>query len=791
MKYIFSFLLFIGLQTFAQQDYSRLWEDALSYSNVVDFDVHDQKLYGLTNNALFVNDIATNTNKKVSTINGLTADTKTKIVFDGDREQAIIASTNGLIEVYSKNGQIIPLTGITNNTIFTDKQINNLFINGNELFVAGNFGISVVNLNTLEFKETYVLSNTSLSTKVNACIQLNNKLYAATINGLYSIDLLDNNKNPLNFSDWTFIKSGEITKLITNNNQLYYVIDKSLYNEQTNTVVYTTPSTVTNISSSGNLVLLTNSSTQYAYDLVNNSLSFSITKTNITNATVNGFNTAKIFEDKIYLATSNEGVFISATNALTSFSQILVPGPKSNSPFKIRVHQNNLAICYGGYSDDMQAWNSNSMGIDTFFNNQWAYVPLPSGSGSVKISDIVDVNFSKNNTTRLYLSSFFYGSNLSGIYIYDFDATADKWNYTKKWDYLTTNVDNKNGLGQRLNVTRAQTSTILIDKNDDIWIASNYTQFQEIASKYNIETETWKRRVSFINELPSQYMFIKSLTDDDENLFACTTKIATGLLVSKKNTEGVNKVIPLDKLGVQPSDNSLNKVLSHQNKLWIATDSGLRVLDDYENLYSDNLKPAEKIVFEENGEAKELLPEAKVYDIEVDGIGNKWFATSQGVVFTTPNGDKTLALFNTTNSPLPDDNVVDIEIDETNSKVYFATGKGIVIYNSGVASYGTVVSEVIAYPNPCIQNKLGHDHITIVTKNNNGLPKGTNIKIIDVSGKLVYETNTTESQQSFGGKVIWDKKNLKGTKVVPGVYIVLVSSPDGTQQTSTKIAIIN
>ena len=58
-----------------------------------------------------------------------------------------------------------------------------------------------------------------------------------------------------------------------------------------------------------------------------------------------------------------------------------------------------------------------------------------------------------------------------------------------------------------------------------------------------------------------------------------------------------------------------------------------------------------------------------------------------------------------------------------------------------------------------------HETVTIDGRNGTHLPKGTNVKIIDVAGNLVYETNVVEGEQLQGGKVVWNKKNLAGNNV--------------------------
>ena len=157
-------------------------------------------------------------------------------------------------------------------------------------------------------------------------------------------------------------------------------------------------------------------------------------------------------------------------------------------------------------------------------------------------------------------------------------------------------------------------------------------------------------------------------------------------------------------------------------------------------------------------------------------------------MYTNPSGQTTLANFNKANSPLPSNQILKIRTDASNGKVYFATDKGIVAYNSKVATFGDVLGDVYAYPNPAL---LQHETITIDGRNGTHLPKGTNVKILDVAGNLVYETNVVEGQELQGGKVVWNKKNLAGKRVASGVYIVLLVNDDGSETTTTKLAIVN
>jgi hypothetical protein len=113
---------------------------------------------------------------------------------------------------------------------------------------------------------------------------------------------------------------------------------------------------------------------------------------------------------------------------------------------------------------------------------------------------------------------------------------------------------------------------------------------------------------------------------------------------------------------------------------------------------------------------------------------------------------------------------------------------GIVSYDSNIAPYGANLEEVYAYPNPVTKN---HEFVTIDGRNGTHIPNGSNVKILDAAGRLVYETNVVAGQEQFGGKVVWNKTNLAGRKVASGIYIVLLTTDDSSETAMTKIAIIN
>ena len=100
------------------------------------------------------------------------------------------------------------------------------------------------------------------------------------------------------------------------------------------------------------------------------------------------------------------------------------------------------------------------------------------------------------------------------------------------------------------------------------------------------------------------------------------------------------------------------------------------------------------------------------------------------------------------------------------------------------------LGEVYAYPNPARVTFI--IQLQLMVEMEQVYRRGTNVKILDIAGNLVYmKQMSIEGQELQGGKVVWDKTNLAGKKVASGIYIVLLANEDASETSTTKIAIIN
>jgi len=149
-----------------------------------------------------------------------------------------------------------------------------------------------------------------------------------------------------------------------------------------------------------------------------------------------------------------------------------------------------------------------------------------------------------------------------------------------------------------------------------------------------------------------------------------------------------------------PSSYVKSIAVDNNNHLWIGTVQGLRVLYNTSNFFDASVVTTQKIVILEDGIPRELLEQQYITDIEVDGANNKWVGTiGSGVFYFSPNGQQTIYHFTKENSPLPSNNINDISVNSVNGKVYFATDRGLVSFNTGSSSSSENFSNAFVYPN--------------------------------------------------------------------------------------------
>ncbi|HAP94473.1 MAG TPA: hypothetical protein DCP54_01720, partial [Chryseobacterium sp.] len=241
-----------------------------------------------------------------------------------------------------------------------------------------------------------------------------------------------------------------------------------------------------------------------------------------------------------------------------------------------------------------------------------------------------------------------------------------------------------------------------------------------------------------------------------------------------------------DKFKLITKDNNLpvSQVYSvnvdNNDDVWIGTKEGLRILSNPKAAILESNPQTDPIIIEQNGIGEELFKDAEILQIAVDSGNQKWISIGGGGVFyISSSGDKTIYHFTQSNSPLPNDIVTDVKIDEKTGKVYFVTTDGIVVYQGDVTEVTSNFGNVLVYPNPVVYAQYkGNVRMR-------GLAQKTNIRITDAAGNMVH------SAVASGGYFEWNLNNQRGVRVASGIYYVLMTNEDGTDTATAKIAVVN
>ena len=771
-NYSILFLFFISFLAYGQIDYSNSWEDFFSYNNVKEVIASETVLYALTDNAVFTYDIETEQIQKISSINGLSGEETSSFFYDEDTNRLIIGYDNGLLEIIGKDGGIIVAPDILNFNQTGLKSINNIYKFENKLYLSTAFAIVVYDIENLEFGDTYFIGSGSSDVFVNQITVLNNEIYAATNNGIYVADATATNL--IDASNWNLRFVGNYQQITQFNNVIYavsnQVVSRVSNNVLTQVLSYTEAIKDIKASNDRFIVSLENSALHYNSSLV---LIEENTNTSELDFTLN---TAIIHEGITILATEEFGVLLTSSSN-TLYKEIHPEGPMSNNIFSIDTFNDNLWIVYGGY-DITYTPLKNKQGYTHYNGGTWLNVPYDSDD---PYGDLVSVTIDETAENRVFISSFGDTNSINtkltgGLYEIENDEL--------KMFYNNTNSELEDIVKSNAGRVTVRVSETILDKEGSLWVTNVETDFK--LKKLTSSGEWFNYDISslYVNNVPG----MSEIVQDNSNSLWIGSR-GNGVFVYNENGDQKKALTTEVNKGNLPNARIESIAIDDSNNVWIGTVNGLVLFSNPESIFDVDAYNAEPVVISQDGVAERLLGDQNVKTIEVDGANNKWFGTDGGgVVNTNPTGQTTLATFNTKNSPLPSDNILKISVDDSTGKVFIVTDKGMVAYNSNVAPFGDELGEVYAYPNPVLKN---HDTVTIDGRNGTHLPENTNVKIVDVAGNLVYETNVVEGEQLQGGKVVWNKRNLAGTKVASGIYIVFLITEDGSEHITTKIAIIN
>ena len=764
MKQLVRVVLILQIFFLQAQNFENSWTGYFSYVSIKSISQGNDKIYAAAENAIFTYDLSTEEISSISTINGLSGNPISTAYYSENNGLYVIGYENGLIEiVIDGEDNVLKVVDILDKTTIPPnmKTINHFNEYNGRLYISTGFGISVYNLESLEFGDTYFIGDLGSQINITQTTVQGDLIYASSSeNGIKSALVAD--ENIIDYQQWSTVIGGgykgiqslgvELYAVNNSNTILKFDLDVGFLQIDT----FLSP-VIDFRAFSGVLTITTNSSIHsFSEDYV------------LINEVTSLFEydyllqAGYAFNNSFYLGTTDLGMLIVPFNVNRAL-QVLPEGPLYNQPFTIEASPGKLWVAFGDVDLTFNPYPLTRKGISNYRNESWTNIKYDSLRDLLGVEDVNDLVFVKsnpNNPNETYMSSYQKGL----LKIKNQDPTIL---YNETNSPLEIPGGNE-ALGIRLYGSD-------FDKQDNFWFVQSRIdkglikltpegQFQtiDISNIINAEDELALGKLAVSRE---GYVFFGA--------------VSSGLVGYNPTTNEFNKIGEDLGNGNLPSTDIKALAFDNQNRLWIGTRKGLRVLYSARNFFESGADiDSQPIIILDDGVPQELLFLQSITDIEVDGSNNKWVSTAtSGVFYLSSNGQETLLRFTSANSPLPSDTVLDISIDDADGTVYFATKDGLVAYDGTSTAPGEDLESVYAYPNPVRPNYFGN--VTI-----DGLTAKANVKITDITGNLVFETT------SQGGSVEWDTTAFGKYKVASGVYLVLITSDDNLLTKVAKIMII-
>ncbi len=651
-----------------------------------------------------------------------------------------IGGKSGFISVYDPAAdkfQTIVTIALTDKS---QKQINNLISKNDKIYVCTDFGLSIVDVNTLSFGDTYTKFGIfGIDSKVNNVL-VHDTLWVATEKGIAV-----QKSNRTNYLDpdswWNFttaqgLPSNDVRAISVYKDSIFVGTINGLarFNhtpfETLFGIVVNRPVVDLKVKGDSLLVLTENSLGVYrngSFNVAYENYSFKFRKVDFKG-------------NKIVIATNNGIADITTDNV----EFIIPPGPNSNFFPSIAVDGNGNVwaasgkdvVLKGFYKLSKDGWQNFTvdrypvMGTNaihkvkvTSGNTIWA---MNWGNGVIRIKNDTDmVRFHHQNVNGLNGVS----ENINFVVIKSLaeDSKGNIWmlNYRASDNRILAKLSKDSTwefFVNEINPSLVVTEDIVIDQNDTKWI------LLEKAGQY--QTTEGLVYYNEYNRLPSTW----------------------GLLTREKfgNTPPTSIAVDL------------------RNEIWVGTSQGAYIIPD-------PTRPTERItsIF--------ALRTEYINCITVDEINNKWVGTTTGVWVLSPDGTYLIAKYDTKNSPLPDNNIKSIAIDNNAGTVYIGTDYGMASFNSFSVKPAASFDKLKIYPNPLIVNESQNINLVI-----DGLVKNSTIKIASITGELIKEF------VSPGGRVAtWNGRDKNNNLVSSGIYFIVAFGEDGEQIATGKVAVIN
>lgn len=746
----------------------------MPYQQVIDVETFGSKVYAATAYELFSYDRDDNSLSILNKINSLSDMGISTIRYNASQNLLMVAYTNANIDLIDAEGQVFNMSEIKDKSILGNKTINDIVFQDELAYVACGFGIVVFDLKRQEVKDTYYIGQNGAAINVTDIAFYNGRIYASTDNGLYFANATGSNL--AYFASWTFDNSLIHPHLNYNemevfSGKLLVNYSENVYNTDTLFVFdgtrwdYFDKTFVTNkheLRVCGDQLLISGYNNLYVYDK-----DFQLVD-NIFECGGRIYPYAALKDDKgeYYIGDRQRGMIKAKDN--WKYEDILPNGPFSKDVFELNHCGKQVWIATGGH-DSNWAPKYAKNGVCRFDGNWWTNlnrytVPVIQEDN---IHDFVCTATDPYDTAVTYVGTW--GKGVLKFRSNQYETRYDNTNSSLSVWTMNHDLINISGLA--------------FDSKGNLWVAN--TGADNLLSvmdregnwySYNLGGNNSGIDIATMIIDQNDYKWIIRRMGSDDKVIVFNDN---GTLDNPADDQVVSLQCTAGHGGI--SGSAVNCLAVDRNgAVWVGTDSGPCYFDNTKKIFNSNSYDASQVLVPRNDgtdQVDALFNGIKVLSIAIDGNNNKWFGLESGVYEMSPDCKTQLLYFNTDNSPLFDNSVNTMTINDE-GEVFFGTDQGVMSYRGNATPGGNTNTDVIVYPNPVRPGYSGYVGIK-------GLVEDALVRITTVDGAFVTQL------MAEGGQAVWDCTTIDGQKVHPGVYLIFVSTTNGTERYATKILVMN
>jgi len=728
------------------------WRSHLPYRTGKYVAQSEDKAYYSTDHAILELDKEELSSRFITKVDGLSNVGIAFISYNKLSDILIVVYDNTVIDLLKPDGEIVTMSQIRNFSNFVgEKRLYDIYIeNDSMIYLSANYGVSKINIFANEFVFT-----TFTGIPVESVHLFGGFIYAATGEGIYRAPV--SNVNLDDFGNWELLGPEEGFPLdykakafATFKDALYLGVNDTLWRYENNRlefVHYETGSTLQYLSHEGTHLLAGFRPGRIVYFHPDGAMGI------IGGTCVQTPNYA-VEDSKGRIWYGNERVrsgFRMGGSVGENFCETAAfDSPWSEAAWDMDVANGKLWLAAGGLDQTLSA-RFNPDGFSSFIDGKWTIYnrelldalkgPDPTTNDDDPV-DFVTILAHPGN------GKVFVGSYTEGLIEVDGETITQ---------YIETNSSLQRAMGD----PRVRVSGLALDEDGNLWVANNSAPSP---LSVRLADGNWR---SFSMQSCNQNQVFDLAIDDNGYKWMVLGNNSAGVMAFD---EGVMDDPNDDRCRVFTSNNSelaTNNVnclaADLEGNIWVGTTEGIIIFECGGSAFEPECRGSRRIV-EVDGFGAYLLETEEVQTIAVDGANRKWVGTKNGVFVLSPNGEEQVARFTENNSPLFDNDVIEIAVDQESGEVFIGTITGMLSYQSDAVAGGrTHKSEITVFPNPVREDYDGPIAIR-------GLARDATVKITDVAGKLVFETT------ALGGQAIWEGRDYNGRRVNSGVYLVFSSS---------------